>query len=200
VGRRFVPVVESPSQPAVEPSERELVARARVGDADAFGEIVRRLEPRVAATVIGMLGPGPDAEDIGQETFIRLYRALPEFRGESLLVSYVTRIAINLCQDERRRRKRQSGIFTATARDAVDRVADPGTLRDPLAERDLVQHGLQELPTEYREVIVLRLIDGLSTRETAQILNLPEGTVTSRLARGQMRLRDLLKPLLERKP
>ena len=200
MGRRFVPVVESPSQPAVEPSERELVARARVGDADAFGEIVRRLEPRVAATVIGMLGPGPDAEDIGQETFIRLYRALPEFRGESLLVSYVTRIAINLCQDERRRRKRQSGIFTATARDAVDRVADPGTLRDPLAERDLVQHGLQELPTEYREVIVLRLIDGLSTRETAQILNLPEGTVTSRLARGQMRLRDLLKPLLERKP
>ena len=195
-----MPVVESPAQPAVEPSERELVARARVGDADAFGEIVRRLEPRVAATVIGMLGPGPDAEDIGQETFIKLYRALPEFRGESSLASYVTRIAINLCQDERRRRKRQSGIFTATERKDVEAVADPGTVRDPLAERDLVQHGLQELPTEYREVIVLRLIDGLSTRETAQILNLPEGTVTSRLARGQMRLRDLLKPLLERKP
>ena len=195
-----MPVVESPSQPAVEPSERELVARARVGDADAFGEIVRRLEPRVAATVIGMLGPGPDAEDIGQETFIRLYRALPEFRGDSSLASYVTRIAINLCQDERRRRKRQSDVFTATAREAVDRVADPGTLRDRLAERDLVQHGLQELPTEYREVVVLRLIDGLSTRETAQILNLPEGTVTSRLARGQMRLRDILQPLLERKP
>jgi len=195
-----MPVVESTSQPAVEPSERELVARARVGDADAFGEIVRRLEPRVAATVIGMLGPGPDAEDIGQETFVRLYRALPEFRGDSSLASYVTRIAINLCQDERRRRKRQSGIFTATERKDVEAVADPGTVRDPLAERDLVQHGLQELPTEYREVIVLRLIDGLSTRETAQILNLPEGTVTSRLARGQMRLRDLLKPLLERKP
>jgi RNA polymerase sigma-70 factor, ECF subfamily len=195
-----MPTVEVPAQPAVEPSERELVARARAGDTAAFGEIVRRIEPRVAATVIGMLGPGPDAEDIGQETFIRLYRALPEFRGESLLVSYVTRIAINLCQDERRRRKRQSGVFTTTARDAVDRVADPGTLRDSLADRDLVRHGLQELPTEYREVIVLRLIDGLSTRETAQILKLPEGTVTSRLARGQMRLRDLLKPLLERNP
>jgi RNA polymerase sigma-70 factor, ECF subfamily len=192
--------VESPVQPAIEPSERELVARAQTGDTAALGEIVRRLEPRVAATVIGMLGRGPEAEDVGQETFIRLYRALPEFRGESSLVSYVTRIAINLCQDERRRRKRRSGVFTATARQVVEAVADPGTTRDAWAERDLVRRGLQGLSSEYREVIVLRLIDGCSTRETARILKVPEGTVTSRLARGQMRLREILKAYREHKP
>ncbi len=75
--------------------ESELLRRAREGDDRAFRELVHRYEDRVAATIIGMLGPGPDAEDVGQETFIRLYRSLDGFRGDSSLATYVTRIAIN---------------------------------------------------------------------------------------------------------
>ena len=85
--------------------EKELLRRAREGDDRAFRELVHRYEDRVAATIIGMLGPGPDAEDVGQETFVRLYRSLDGFRGDSSLATYVTRIAINQSLKAIRRRK-----------------------------------------------------------------------------------------------
>jgi RNA polymerase sigma-70 factor (ECF subfamily) len=178
-------------------TDEELLAGARTGDEEAFRELVRRLEPRVAATVIGMVGPGPDAEDIGQETFVRLYRALPKFRGESALASYVIRIAINLCKDERHRRKRRAQIFSDADADQISEVADPNQGEGARAERDLIRRAVQKLRPEYREVIVLRLMDGFSTRETAEILNAPEGTVTSRLARAQVQLRETLEPMLK---
>lgn len=178
-------------------SEQELVDTARRGDEQAFREIVRRLEGRVAATVIGMLGPGPEADDVGQETFVRLYRALPKFRGDSTLASYVTRIAINLCRNEWQRRKRRSDIFVRDESDQSDNVPGPAGDADSLPERDLIRRALLQLAAEYREVIVLRLMDGFSTREAAGILDVPEGTVTSRLARGQMKLRAILEPMLK---
>ena len=158
---------------------------------------MRRLEGRVAATVIGMLGPGPEADDVGQETFVRLYRALPKFRGDSTLASYVTRIAINLCRNEWQRRKRRSDIFVRDESDQSDNVPGPAGDAESLPERDLVRRALLQLAAEYREVIVLRLMDGFSTREAAGILDVPEGTVTSRLARGQMKLRAILEPMLK---
>jgi RNA polymerase sigma-70 factor (ECF subfamily) len=178
-------------------SEQELVDTARRSDEQAFREIVRRLEGRVAATVIGMLGPGPEADDVGQETFVRLYRALPKFRGDSTLASYVTRIAINLCRNEWQRRKRRSDIFVRDESDQSDNVPGPAGDADSLPERDLIRRALLQLAAEYREVIVLRLMDGFSTREAAGILDVPEGTVTSRLARGQMKLRAILEPMLK---
>ena len=178
-------------------SEQELVDTARRGDEQAFREIVRRLEGRVAATVIGMLGPGPEADDVGQEAFVRLYRALPKFRGDSTLASYVTRIAINLCRNEWQRRKRRSDIFVRDESSQSENVPGPAGDAESLPERDLVRRALLQLSSEYREVIVLRLMDGFSTREAAGILDVPEGTLTSRLARGQMKLRAILEPMLK---
>jgi len=178
-------------------SEQELVETARRGDEQAFREIVRRLEGRVAATVIGMLGPGPEADDVGQEAFVRLYRALPKFRGDSTLASYVTRIAINLCRNEWQRRKRRSDIFVRDESSHSENVPGPAGDAESLPERDLVRRALLQLSSEYREVIVLRLMDGFSTREAAGILDVPEGTLTSRLARGQMKLRAILEPMLK---
>ena len=178
-------------------SEQELVDTARRGDEQAFREIVRRLEGRVAATVIGMLGPGPEADDVGQEAFVRLYRALPKFRGDSTLASYVTRIAINLCRNEWQRRKRRSDIFVRDESDQSENVPGPAGDAESLPERDLIRRALLQLDSEYREVIVLRLMDGFSTREAAGILDVPEGTLTSRLARGQMKLRAILEPMLK---
>jgi RNA polymerase sigma-70 factor (ECF subfamily) len=179
------------------PPDRELVEAAREGDEKAFIELVRRYEPRVAATVIGMLGDVPEADDVGQETFVRFYRALRSFRGESGLGTYLTRIAINLSLNELRRRRRRFFLFPRS--DAADLPEAPDERRDEAAAleaKEAVHRALQRLEPEFRAVVVLRLLDGYSTRETAEILDIPAGTVLSRLARGQKKLRKILDPLL----
>jgi RNA polymerase sigma-70 factor (ECF subfamily) len=175
--------------------EQELISSVLHGDNDAFKEIVRKYEPRVAATVIGMLGHGPEAEDIGQETFVRLYQSLHKFRGESSLATYITRIAINLSLNEIRRRGRRRQIYLTNSEEKIERLADPGNYSEQKEMGELIYRGLQKLPAKFRSVIVLRLIDGYSTEETAKILNLPVGTVLSRLSRAQIKLKTILEPL-----
>ena len=88
-----------------EETDRALTDRAREGDEAAFRTLVTRYESRVAATVVGMLGPGDEADDVGQETFIRFYQALGKFRGEAALITYLTRIAMNLSLNAIKRRQ-----------------------------------------------------------------------------------------------
>jgi RNA polymerase sigma-70 factor (ECF subfamily) len=176
-------------------NEQDLIASARNGDNDAFKEIVKKFESRVAATVIGMLGHCPEAEDIGQETFVRLYQSLHKFRGESSLGTYLTRIAINLSINEIRRRGRHRKIYLTNSEEKIEKIADTYNHNEQKEMSELIQTGLQKLPAKFRSVIVLRLIDGYSTEETAKILNLPVGTVLSRLSRAQMKLKKILTPL-----
>jgi len=143
--------------------------------------------------VIGMLGNCPEAEDIGQETFIRFYKSLDKFRGESSVGTYLTRIAINLSLNEFKRRKRQRKFFFS--KNKIENTPDNKNRNDQNEIHKIVHLGLQKLEPKFRAVIVLRLIDGYSTQETAQILNLPLGTVLSRLARGQIKLKEILSPL-----
>jgi len=178
---------------AADPAEESgLVARLRDGDEAAFRELIRRYEGQVAATVTGILGRGPDVDDIGQETFIQFFRSLPRFRGESTIRTYLTRIAINLSLNELRRR-RKFDRFQTVEPDEGEADVLPAPDR-PGAEdaRFDVRRGLEKLEPKFRAVIVLRLVEGFSTRETAKILGLPQGTVLSRLARGQDRLKALL--------
>jgi RNA polymerase sigma-70 factor (ECF subfamily) len=175
--------------------DRSQIEKVLKGDLDAFRELVRKYEAQVAATVIGMLGPGPEAEDIGQETFIRFYKALRGFRGDAKVGTYLTRIAINLCLNEIKRRGRRRRLFTPDGEKSMERVADnPGTERRDEAVR-LVRLGLRRLDPKHRAVILLRLVQGYSSRETARILRLPLGTVLSRLARGREKLKEILSPL-----
>ncbi|MDP2469299.1 MAG: sigma-70 family RNA polymerase sigma factor [Candidatus Palauibacterales bacterium] len=182
-----------PVEPA---SDRFLIDRARAGDERAFRELVERYEPRVAATVVGMLGAGDEAEDVGQETFIRLYRSLDRFRGDSSLGTYLTRIAINLSLTALKRRKRRTSRFVS--RDEREREL-PETSVDPRGDLERketaleVRAAVEALAPDHRAVVVLRMIDGLSTRETAEILGIPAGTVMSRLARAMDRLERALK-------
>lgn len=168
------------------------MSAARNGEKGAFRELVERHQARVATTVIGMLGRCPEAEDVGQETFIRFYQALGSFRNDSSVASYITRIAINLSLNELKRWKRSTQVFQRDTGSDSDEVADERCGCDPYESRDLVVRSLQELEPRYRAVVVLRLIDGYSTAETAGLLELPPGTVTSRLARGQMKLREII--------
>lgn len=175
-------------------TDAQLIHAARSGDDDAFKELIHRYEPRVAAAVIGMLGPGPEAEDTGQEVFIRFYKAMHRFRGDSSLATYLTRIAINLSLNALKRRKRKRLLFRDNPPEDHPglRAPEPGDLDAP--DREIVQKALRLLNPPFRSVIVLRLMEGYSTRQTAEILNIPEGTVLSRLARAQKKLKDILTP------
>jgi len=188
------------------PPDEALLARARAGDERAFAAIVARHEARVAATAIGMLGPGHEAEEVGQETFIRLYRSLDRFRGDASLATYLTRIAMHLSLTALRRRKSWLARFVPAAtgpapREATGRPSGPrieampdGEAGDALnsmvreERRERVRAALEDLKPEHRAVVVLRWIEGLSTREAADALGVPEGTVMSRLYRAMDRL------------
>ncbi len=175
--------------------------QARGGDESAFERLVQRHEGRVAATVIGMLGSGMDAEDVGQEVFIRLHANLHRFRGEAQLGTWLTRVAINRCLDRLRSRQgvlgRWLGLEPSELGSLEPRLSGEEVL-DARERSRLVQDAVRRLKPAWRAVVVLRLLQGYSTLETAELLGLPKGTVLSRLARGSQKLREELGPLLDR--
>ena len=185
------------------PSDDDLLAAARSGDERAFRLLVERYEPVVAATVVGMLGPGDDADDVGQETFIRFYRALPVFRGDASLATFLRKIAMNLSLNALKRRRRLSLRFPSRDR-APERLHEGAVSTEGEVEaaeaRARVRAAIERLGPRHRPVVVLRMIEGCSTRETAEVLGLPEGTVLSRLSRALRQLADELGPYMEMGP
>lgn len=176
----------------------KLVARAKAGDKAAFSQLIRQYEPVVAATVIGMLGQGDDAEDVGQNVFIRFYNAMADFRGDASLSTYLTRIAINLSLNEIKKRKRRNLLFFSKWDGEKElELSDDNNYEMRYDAKEAVNFALQQLEPRFRSVVVLRMLQGYSTSETADILKLPIGTVLSRLSRAQDKLRILLKYVIE---
>ena len=178
-------------------SDWELIESVKSGNQSAFKAIVSRHKSSVAATVYGMLGKCLEAEDIGQEVFIRFYKAINKFRGEAELSTYLTRIAINLSLNEiNKRKKRTFFSFDSWANDQLDK----GNLEEKntsYERKEIIAKAISKLKDNYKSVLVLRLINGFSTEETAEILNVPVGTVLSRLYRAQEKLRKILSPYVE---
>ncbi len=178
-------------------SDLDLITQTRKGDHEAFSVLVSRYKDQVAKTVMGMMGNCMEADDVGQETFIRFYRSIDKFRGDSALGTYLTRIAMNLSLNELKKRKRSHSLFSDSQENNIE-VHSSKVQDDPEADdiQEVVQMAIQELPLKFRSVVVLRLIEGYNTKETAEILNLPMGTVLSRLARAQNHLKDKLQHLI----
>jgi len=176
-------------------SDEELVTKARKGDHEAFREIVKRYEPLVAKTVIGMLGNCQEAEDTGQETFVSFYKNLKNFRGDSGVGTYLTRIAINLSLNELKRRQKRIWRFPAITEKEETTIAAEGN-SEKKEKIEIVQRAVRKLEPKFRSVLVLRLISGYSPEETSEILKIPVGTVFSRLARAQKKLEVILKPYM----
>jgi RNA polymerase sigma-70 factor (ECF subfamily) len=176
--------------------DSELVRASISGDRIAFGEIVDRYRKMVAKTVKGMLGDTVFSEDIGQEVFIKLYHSLSEFRGEAKLSTYIQKIAINLTLNEIKRRKRFSSMFLQKGNDEIYEfeITDPENEQKRDAT-EIVNKALMQLEPKFRIIVTMRMLHGYSTRETADILNLPLGTVLSRLSRAQEQLKEILKKL-----
>lgn len=182
-------------------SDSELVLRVRKGDGSAFRPLVERYQNRLHAMVYGMVRDPEEARDITQNAFIKAYQNLDAFRIESSFYTWLYRIAMNLAIDHCRKNKRRK---TSAFDEAVANRDEDGTIielhqaespqralqRKQLHER--IFAALDELSEEQREVVLLREVEGLSYKEIADTMGIPEGTVMSRLFYARKRLQALL--------
>ncbi len=168
-----------------------LIDAAMGGDDQAFRMVVERFMDEVSRTVTGVLGPVPEIDDVVQEVFIKLHRSLPSFRGDASLKTYVVRMAINKSLDALRKRKRSRWMQPWSSEETWDPPSDLSSDAEITGqERNLVlRAAVNRLPESQRAVVVLRLIEDLSTEETAKVLDIPYGTVLSRLKRGLEKLK-----------
>ena len=173
--------------------ENELIKATLEGDKQAFGEIVKTYQKMVARTVKGMLGDSVYADDVGQEVFIKLYYSLPEFRGEARLSTYIQKIAVNLTLNEIKRRKRFFSIFSQKGNNEMFEyeIADQDN-QERRETSEIVNKALQAMDPKFRIILTMRMLQGYSTKEVAEILDLPMGTVLSRLSRAQKQIKNIL--------
>ena len=176
--------------------DREDIQRAREGDRKAFRRLVEKYQQRVARSVVAMLGPSSEVDDVVQDTFIKCYQSLDKFRGDASFATYVNKIAVNKSLDVLRRRKRFRGRFLSRDDEQHTLVEPTYDVHETTEKTALVHRAIQQLSPKHRAVIVLRVIEGYSTEETAGMLNLAYGTVLSRLSRAQKKLKELLEPHL----
>ncbi len=176
--------------------ELALVRLVQGGELDAFEALVRAHEKTVYNLALRMTGNPQDAEDMAQEAFLKAYRSLPEFRGESKFSVWLYRIVSNVCLDHlRKQSRRPSSSLTVEDDDGEeqqfevpDESASPEKLLEQKLMREAVQRGLNELPDEQRQILLLREIRGLSYEEIGEALGLEAGTVKSRIFRARKRL------------
>ena len=168
-------------------SDEVIVERALTGDAEAFGELVRRWERRIFALTYGMLGREEDARDATQETFLAAFRNLRGFRGEAKVSSWLHRIAVNQCISRQRRAKvrSESALDDKQENEAASFAApiseSPVRVVEGRQETLAVRRAINSLPLELRQVVVMKEFEELTFRENADVLDLPLSTVKSRL-------------------
>lgn len=174
-------------------SELHLIAALKRGEERAYTEVLNIHKQQIASTVIGMLGAIPEAEDVGQEVFVRFFRNIENFKGEAKISTYLTRIAINLSLNELKRRKRKWKVFYSGdySEDKIQNSSFSETV-EPDEKLDLLRRAILLLDEKYREVIVLRTTQDNSFKEIAAVLQIPIGTVLTRYSRAQKKLIELL--------
>lgn len=182
--------------------DEELIRACLDGRADAFGELVLRYQDRLYNSLYRMLGSSEDAFDAAQDAFVLAYQKLESFRGDSQFYSWLFRIGYNAAVSGKRRARLKVHSLDAareqsgTEPDESRPDSEPGHAMEVAEQQTLVQRALSELTDEYRTVIVMKEMEGLSYEEIAELTDVPIGTVRSRLHRGRIELRDKLQRLL----
>lgn len=177
--------------------EQDLMRRARQGETDAFEQIVILYERKIYALAFRSTGSEADAADLTQEVFLRAWRSLGKFRGDSAVSTWLYRITMNLCVDFSRKKKIQA---VPLADEEGTELPLPDTRAANLPEAALdskelsreLSAALGELSEEHRQIVMLRDVSGLSYQEIGRLLSLEEGTVKSRIARARRNLRTIL--------
>jgi RNA polymerase sigma-70 factor (ECF subfamily) len=190
---------------AAEPCERLFVARLRRREPEAFERLVREHQDRLFDFSLRMLGDRGEAEDLVQDVFVSVHQALPRFREDAALGTWLLRVTRNHCLNRlkylRRRGRGRSEelgeVEEAALRDAAGGPEGPDEALGAARQRARVQRAIQALEPEQRALVVLRDIEGLAYEEIAEVAELPLGTVKSRLHRARERLAALLGRLEE---
>ncbi|MBX6363305.1 MAG: sigma-70 family RNA polymerase sigma factor [Gemmatimonadetes bacterium] len=172
--------------------DQELIARARQGDLEAIHALYRRHAPRVYAIVRRLAGDDALADDWAQETWLRVVRALPSFRGEARFSTWIHRIAVNCALHGKRwRKRRESSELPLPAALPAEATPDAGLLRIRL------ERALDRIPEGMRRVIVLHDVEGYTHEEIGEMLGISPGTSKSQLFKARARMRELLRPARE---
>lgn len=195
-----------------ERDEAALIERLRARDETAFNELVRAYERRVFGLMLRMLGRRQEAEDLAQEVFVQVFKAIDQFRGDSKLSTWIYRIGVNLCKNHtkylQRRHSNEQDEFEPLAERAPMSNAKGTTVGDiarpdeMLVGRELeavVQRAIASLEPEFREALILRDVEDLSYEEIAQITGVPDGTVKSRIHRARAQLKAAVEQALGEK-
>ncbi|MBC7983819.1 MAG: RNA polymerase sigma factor RpoE [Candidatus Obscuribacterales bacterium] len=186
-------------------SDLSLVQRAQQGERGAFDHLVRKYQHKVLKLVGRFISNPAEAEDVAQEAFIKAYRALRSFRGDSAFYTWIYRIAINTAKNALVSNKRRPIDFNLDLQDPdqyerhsrLKELATPERLLLTEEIRETVQRAMQDLPADLRTAIMLRELDGLSYEEIAEAMECPVGTVRSRIFRAREAIDIKLKPLLD---
>jgi len=186
-----------------------LVERVQSGDREAFGLLVGKYQRKLLRLVMRLVRDPAEAEDVTQEAFIKAYRALPNFRGDSAFYTWLYRIGVNTAKNWLVANGRRMPVMSEIVDDETDGIEESVLLRDDetpdrvLMSRQIgetVNAAMEALPEDLRTAISLREIDGLSYEEIAQVMDCPIGTVRSRIFRAREAIAVRLKPLLDTAP
>jgi len=196
-----VAVAVAPSERSEWPGDERAVTRFLAGDVTGFEQIVRHYSAMVFSLAARLVGPY-EAEDVVQETFLRAYRGLERFRGDSSLKTWLYAIALNRARARHGTLARLRSLVAPapkpadgdawTVIDAADGAATPEEAAIERERRARLRVAVRELPDEFRAAVILRDLEGLSYEEVAEVLKVPIGTVRSRLARGRTLLKERL--------
>lgn len=170
-------------------ADRALVEAAAAGSRDAFDELMCRHQVAIFNLIRVLAIRGADADDLAQEVFVRAWKGLRRFRGESSFRTWLYRVALNVARTERAR-QRSLLRWLRPVGDAPEIASGDPPVDRILAAREAVEYALRSLPDDLRTAVTLRDLQGLEYREIATILNVPIGTVESRIFRARERLRD----------
>lgn len=190
-------------------ADQALVQRVQAGDQQAFGLLVAKYQRRLMRLVMRLVRDPAEAEDVTQEAFIKAYRALPNFRGDSAFYTWLYRIGVNAAKNWLVANGRRTSVATnvdsdeAEGYDSGDMLRDSDTPEQILMSRQIaetVNAAMDRLPEDMRIAISLREIDGLSYEEIANAVDCPIGTVRSRIFRAREAIAEDLKPLLDTAP
>ncbi len=169
-----------------------LISRARGGDRDAFGELVEQYRDNVYRLAYRMCGNAYDADEAAQEAFVAAWRALPNFRGDAKFSTWLYRLTTNAAIDVMRREKRHQTVGDGEMKEVADDADSPQETVERTEQQEAVQKALATLSEEYREVLLLRYMEELDYAEIAEVLQLPSGTVKSRINRAKAALKTAL--------
>ncbi len=182
-------------------TDQALVTAAQAGDAEAVDTLIRRHQARIFNFALALTANSADAEDLAQETFVRAFRGLRRFRGESSFKNWLYRIAANAARTRRGEQARRAAVWEARveAGDLGERhlAGTTASVEQTVMYRQALDRALASLPGDMRAAVVLRDVSGLEYREIAAALGIPIGTVMSRIFRGRRLLRPMLADLHE---